>query len=44
MEAIIKVWLVNIEVYNLFFGITKIKQANCTQIFNKKKITINGND
>ncbi len=44
VEAVIKAWLVDIEVYDLLLGITLIRRANCTQMFNEGRITIKGND
>lgn len=44
VETIIKVWLVNMEVYDLFLGITWMRRANYTKIFGEGKITINRND
>ena len=44
VEVVIKAWLVDVEVYVLLLGITWMRQANCTQIFGERKITIRGND
>lgn len=44
VEAVIKAWLIDIEVYDLFFGITWMRQANCLQMFGERKITIKRND
>ncbi len=44
MEAILKAWLVDVEVYDLLLGITWMRRANCTQMFGEGKITIKGND
>ncbi|MCJ1346904.1 hypothetical protein MMC31_005124 [Peltigera leucophlebia] len=44
VEAVIKAWLVDVEVYDLLLGITWMRRANCTQMFGEGKITIKGND
>lgn len=44
VKTVIKTWLVNIEVYNLFLGITWIRQANYIQMFDEKKVTIKRNN
>lgn len=40
IEAVIKAWLVDVEVYDLFLGIIWMRQANCIQMFGERKITI----
>ena len=44
VNAVIKAWLVDVEVYDLLFGITWMRQANCVQMFGEEQITIKGND
>ncbi len=44
VEAVIKAWLVNVEVYDLLLDITWMRRANCMQMFGEGKITIKGND
>lgn len=37
VEAVIKAWLVDVEVYDLLLGINWMRRANCTQMFGEEK-------
>lgn len=44
VEAVINAWLIDVEVYDLLFGIIWMRQANCLQMFGERKIIIKKND
>lgn len=44
VEAVIKAWLLDVEIYNLLLSITEMRRANCTQMIGESKITIKAND
>lgn len=44
LKTVIKEWLIDVEVYNIFLDITLMKQVNSMQKFGKKKMIIKSND
>ena len=44
IEAIIRAWLVDVEVYDLLLGVPWMRRVNCTQVYGEGRVTIIGRD
>jgi len=44
IEAVIKAWLVDVEVYDLLLGVSWLRRVHCNQKYGQGKITVMGDD
>ena len=42
VEAMVKAWLVNVEVYDLLLGVSWLRRVHCNQHYGAGQITISG--
>lgn len=40
IEAIIRAWLVDVEVHDLLLGVPWMRRVNCTQVYGEGRVTI----
>ena len=44
IEAVVRAWLVDVEIYNLLLGVPWMRRVNYTQVYGEGKVTIMGKD